>query len=197
MANPQPDIIDLRFLSWGAWCYIDGLVGLDLGCRICRYKMPLRGCRVIFTVDIITPISLLAFLDLPHNPGNLRFVSVPWNWNDGRFGSQIQTVRFGFRENRFGSVRFLLFNIQQKAAFKAKGLADHSTVSGVSINWDPRGSFWVNSKTTWKWFSVSENRFWHSVDDCRKMKPWPRFPKSRYDWMHHASPIIQISECIL
>ena len=43
MANPQPNIIELRFLSWG-----------DLGSRSCRYKMFPRGCRVNFTGDGIS-----------------------------------------------------------------------------------------------------------------------------------------------
>ena len=42
MANPQPNIIDLRFLSRGAG-FCSGLVGLNLGYPICRHKMAPPG----------------------------------------------------------------------------------------------------------------------------------------------------------
>ena len=47
MANPQPNIIDLRFLSRGAG-FCSGLVGLNLGCPICRHKMVPPGLSCEF-----------------------------------------------------------------------------------------------------------------------------------------------------
>ena len=47
MANPQPNIIDLRFLSRGVG-FCSGLVGLNLGCPICRHKMVPPGLSCEF-----------------------------------------------------------------------------------------------------------------------------------------------------
>ena len=59
----------------------------------------------------------------------VRFGSF-WFLETGMMGGSVRKYkRFVSVFVRIGSVRFLLFDIQPKAAFKAKGLADHSTVS--------------------------------------------------------------------
>ena len=73
--------------------------------------------------------SMPKFRKPPVRFGSFRFLET------GMMGGSVRKYkRFVSVFVRIGSVRFLLFNIQPKAAFKAKGLADHSTVSGVSIN---------------------------------------------------------------